>query len=87
MRTITRAQLVDYRLLQGKGTGRGRYGRGFLRNKTAYGTLDHQDLNSILPFNPTAENIARWICDRVPHCYKVDVQESANNIATYECDK
>jgi 6-pyruvoyltetrahydropterin/6-carboxytetrahydropterin synthase len=55
--------------------------------RLVHGTLDHQDLNSILPFNPTAENIARWICDRVPHCYNVDVQESANNIATYECDE
>ena len=52
-----------------------------------HGVLDHQDLNSILPFNPTAENIAHWICDRVPHCYKVVVQESSNNIATYERDE
>ena len=55
--------------------------------RLVHGALDHQDLNSILPFNPTAENIARWICDRVPHCYKVDVQESSNNIATYERDE
>ena len=55
--------------------------------RLVHGVLDHQDLNSILPFNPTAENIARWICDRVPHCYKVVVQESSNNIATYEHDE
>ena len=48
--------------------------------------LDHQDLNSILPFNPTAENIARWICDQIPSCYKVSVQESEGNIAIYEKD-
>ena len=44
--------------------------------------LDHQLL--ILPFNPTAENMARWICEQIPHCYKVDVQESRGNVATYE---
>lgn len=48
--------------------------------------LDHKDFNELLPFNPTAENIARWICDRIPHCYKVDVQESEGNTATYVKD-
>lgn len=45
--------------------------------------MDHKDLNEVLPFNPTSENIARWICDRVPHCYKVTVQETGDNTATY----
>lgn len=48
--------------------------------------LDHQNLNDVLPFNPTAENLAKWICDTVPTCYRVDVQESENNIAIYEKD-
>jgi len=48
--------------------------------------LDHQYLNEVLPFNPTAENIARWICEQLPSCYKVEVQESENNIAIYEED-
>ena len=48
--------------------------------------LDHQDLNEILPFNPTSENIAKWICDQLPTCYKVEVQESEGNIAIYEKD-
>ena len=48
--------------------------------------LDHKNLNEILPFNPTAENIARWICDHVEHAYRVEVWESENNMAAYERD-
>lgn len=52
--------------------------------------LDHKYLNEVLDFNPTAENIAKWICDEVNSycevgcCYKVSVQESEGNIAIYE---
>ncbi|WP_443868169.1 radical SAM protein [Megasphaera sp.] len=46
--------------------------------------MDHQNLNDVFDFNPTAENIAKWICDTVPHCVKVTVQESEGNVATYE---
>jgi len=46
--------------------------------------LDHAYLNNVLPFNPTAENLARWICEQVPNCYRVDVQESDGNTAAYE---
>ena len=46
--------------------------------------LDHQVLNDVLPCNPTAENIARWICEQIPHCYKAEVQESRGNLAAYE---
>jgi 6-pyruvoyltetrahydropterin/6-carboxytetrahydropterin synthase len=49
--------------------------------------LDHKYVNDIVDFNPTAENLARWICEQVPHCYKVSFQESENNIATYEKDE
>ena len=48
------------------------------------GRLDHQNLNDVLPFNPTAENIARWCVEQVPCCYKCTVEESRDNIATYE---
>lgn len=58
--------------------------------KAIHGVLDHQNVNAILPgINPTAENIARWICGEVTElcevglCYQVDVQESEGNIATY----
>ena len=46
--------------------------------------LDHRDLNEVLPFNPTAENLARWICDQIPCCYKVIVKETSDNTAIYE---
>ena len=43
--------------------------------ETVKGKLDHRNLNEVLPFNPTAENIARWICEQIPTCFKVEVQE------------
>lgn len=60
--------------------------------------LDHRTLNDIegmgfelvskepregFSKNPTAENIAYWICMQIKKCYRVDVQESEGNIATY----
>lgn len=49
-------------------------------------SLDHKNLNETLPFQPTAENIARWLCMQIPCCYKVSLQESEGNIAIYERD-
>lgn len=46
--------------------------------------LDHKNLNEVLPFNPTAENIAFWITSQVKNCYKARVQESEGNVAIYE---
>ena len=48
-----------------------------------HGRLDHQYLNDALGMNPTAENIARWVHDRIPGCFRVDVQESEGNVASY----
>lgn len=55
--------------------------------KMVHDKFDHKFLNEIVNFNPTAENIARYICDTVPKCYKVEVQESEGNIAVYEKDE
>ncbi|MBO4453842.1 MAG: 6-carboxytetrahydropterin synthase QueD [Paludibacteraceae bacterium] len=50
-------------------------------------TFDHKYINEVLDVNPSAENIARWICDHVDNCYKVSVQESEGNVAIYESDR
>ena len=46
--------------------------------------FDHKVINDEVDFNPTAENIAKYICDVLaPYCYRVDVQESIDNDASY----
>jgi 6-pyruvoyltetrahydropterin/6-carboxytetrahydropterin synthase len=61
--------------------------------------LDHKNLNEELNFNPTAENIAKWVYESINRelviqyneqplikCSKVVVVESVNNEAEYsEC--
>lgn len=60
-----------------------------LIKKNIHNFMDHKDFNDLFDFNPTAENIAEWICDQVNqmrtdiNCFKVTVQESEGNIATY----
>jgi 6-pyruvoyltetrahydropterin/6-carboxytetrahydropterin synthase len=50
--------------------------------------LDHRHLNDLLPFHPTAENIARHIyekfCDQLPEMYAVEVSETPKTSAVYE---
>lgn len=49
--------------------------------------LDHQYINDVVDFNPTAENMAKWIADQIGEkCYRVDVQENEGNVATYESE-
>ncbi len=50
--------------------------------------MDHKYLNEIFDFNPTAENIAFWIQQELGEkCYRVEVEESENNLAIYEVEK
>jgi len=66
--------------------------------KLVHDQLDHRCLNEIkglgwehrenctVQKNPTAERIAKWICMQIDKCYRVDVQESTGNVATYTDD-
>ena len=46
--------------------------------------LDHKVINDVVPFNPTAENMAKFVVDTLsPYCYKAEVIESENNKAVY----
>lgn len=56
--------------------------------------FDHRFINDVPPFNivnPTAENMAFWICNYFKmsdvDCYKVEVQESEGNVAVYMVDE
>lgn len=65
----------------------------FKHIKNVVNLLDHAHINKIIkPYNPTAENIARWIAERIQEkiplhessiVSKVTVQESEGNIACY----
>jgi len=55
----------------------------FTKIKGIVNQLDHKNINTIVDFNPTAENLAKWLCNQIPFCYQVDVEETNNNVATY----
>lgn len=50
--------------------------------KVIHSKMDHANLNEIFDFNPTAENIGKWIVEQFDSCYKVNIQESFGNTAT-----
>ncbi len=57
----------------------------FTKIKEVVNRFDHACVNDVLKdLNPTAENMAKWICDHIPHCICVSVQETEGNVATYE---
>ena len=57
----------------------------FVKIKEIVQRLDHANINDILgDLNPTAENIACWLCEQIPYCVAVEVQESEGNTARYE---
>ncbi len=50
--------------------------------------LDHRHLNDVMPFHPTAENIARFLFDKFkpafPELYALEVSETPKTSAIYE---
>jgi len=49
--------------------------------------LDHRDINFVTAMkNPTAEQIAKWLYERIPFCYKVMVEETKGSRCTYVAD-
>lgn len=66
--------------------------------KRVHDRFDHKHINDVVDFNPTAENMARYIAacinedrtvddiHRQMECYRVDIEETSNNIATWEVD-
>ena len=52
--------------------------------KAIHERLDHKYINDIVDFNPTAENIAKWVVENVPLCFRAKVIESENHEAVYE---
>lgn len=53
-------------------------------------TLDHQHLNAVVSFPPTAERLAQWLCERsrafFPEVCAVRVAESDRTWAEYRID-
>ncbi len=51
-------------------------------------TLDHRHLNDIFDFNPSSENIARYLYElfkeKLPQLYAVEVSETPKTSAIYE---
>ncbi len=58
--------------------------------KQIHDKLDHGDFNELFDFNPTAENIGKWIMDTIDliragaNCTKVEIHESRGNVAIVE---
>jgi len=58
----------------------------FTSIKEVVGKFDHAYLNEFL-VQPTAENIARSIYEEIPHCVRVEVEETEGNKVIYEPDR
>ena len=55
----------------------------FVKIKKIVSELDHQHINEKVSFNPTAENLAKYLVEQIPFCYKVSVEETPGSRVTY----
>jgi len=55
----------------------------FSKIKEVVNQYDHSNLNRFLE-QPTAENLAKLILEQIPHCTRVEVEETEGNKAIYE---
>ena len=58
----------------------------FTEIKKIVNELDHGFLNDFIE-NPTAENISKWLCDKIPTCFMIEVEEAENSQAFYVKDE
>ena len=48
-------------------------------------TLDHKNLNDVVDFNPTAENLAEYVCRLLsPYCVRVQIWEQGGSQVIYD---
>ncbi|RDE12168.1 MAG: 6-carboxytetrahydropterin synthase QueD [Candidatus Thorarchaeota archaeon] len=48
--------------------------------------FDHANLNDFV-VQPTAENIAKYLYEEIPHCARIEVEETEGNKVVYEPDR
>ena len=51
------------------------------------GKLSDDKLNNLVEFDPTEELMAKWICEQIVPCYKVEIITSDSKTIIYEEDK
>ena len=54
----------------------------FSKIKKIVNQIDHANINEFVE-NPTAEHIAKWLCEQIPRCYLIEVEETDGNKINY----
>ena len=58
----------------------------FSEIKKILNKFDHKMINDFLPLGitPTAENLAKYFCDIIPKCIRIEIEENEGSTAIYE---